>query len=392
MFDTRKFGAFISRLRKNADMTQSELSDRLNLTRQAVSKYERGDSFPDISVLRLLSEIFGVSTGLLIASGEPTEGEAEILDGVLSGREVRPGNAADVVNLAPFLKPSVLSKLSESMSKNGIDMSGVMSLAEYLNDTDSQKLLKSVSFDNIAEMDIALLEKLLPLLGPFASEVIFEKMLSGELDFHYLECINIDETLVEQAVLLGVLDDEALNIMYRQNMNRYIIKDGARAPKIFTCPKCGLPLEFLYPTRCKCGYKVPAKGYTLNFSEGADFNGNCYDVDPKWLAQKFGKDITIFAPGAANAVWAAKFINEHQVYVIVADGDNARLEAADAATKNLNCGQLIFIATDYNHLNITDGVIDIALAGSCISDKELKRILKQGGCVIDGNKILWEKE
>ncbi len=46
MFDTRKFGAFLARLRKNADMTQSELADKLNLTRQAISKYERGDSFP----------------------------------------------------------------------------------------------------------------------------------------------------------------------------------------------------------------------------------------------------------------------------------------------------------------------------------------------------------
>ncbi len=44
MFDTRKFGAYVSKLRKNADMTQSALSDRLGLTRQSVSNYERGDS------------------------------------------------------------------------------------------------------------------------------------------------------------------------------------------------------------------------------------------------------------------------------------------------------------------------------------------------------------
>ncbi len=40
MFDTRKFGRYLSKLRKTADMTQSEFADKLNITRQAVSRYE----------------------------------------------------------------------------------------------------------------------------------------------------------------------------------------------------------------------------------------------------------------------------------------------------------------------------------------------------------------
>ncbi len=44
MFDPVKFGGMIARLRKRADMTQSELGDRLGVTRQAVSKYEVGGS------------------------------------------------------------------------------------------------------------------------------------------------------------------------------------------------------------------------------------------------------------------------------------------------------------------------------------------------------------
>ena len=39
MFDTRKFGAHISKLRKEADMTQSALADQLGVTRQSVSNY-----------------------------------------------------------------------------------------------------------------------------------------------------------------------------------------------------------------------------------------------------------------------------------------------------------------------------------------------------------------
>ena len=44
MFDTIKFGTALSTLRKEADMTQNEVADRLNLSRQAISKYERGGS------------------------------------------------------------------------------------------------------------------------------------------------------------------------------------------------------------------------------------------------------------------------------------------------------------------------------------------------------------
>jgi transcriptional regulator with XRE-family HTH domain len=34
MFDTAKFGTFVAKLRKSADMTQSELGDKLGITRQ----------------------------------------------------------------------------------------------------------------------------------------------------------------------------------------------------------------------------------------------------------------------------------------------------------------------------------------------------------------------
>ena len=56
MFDITKFGGYLSRLRKNADMTQSELADKLNVTHQAVSRYEKGHCFPDVSILVLLAE------------------------------------------------------------------------------------------------------------------------------------------------------------------------------------------------------------------------------------------------------------------------------------------------------------------------------------------------
>ena len=54
-------GKYLSELRKYYKITQDELAGRLNVTRQAVSKWERGTTLPDIEVLMSLSELYGVS-------------------------------------------------------------------------------------------------------------------------------------------------------------------------------------------------------------------------------------------------------------------------------------------------------------------------------------------
>lgn len=59
--DAAKLGAFIAQLRKDANMTQAELAGKLNVTVQAVSKWERGKGLPDINTLEPLADTLGVS-------------------------------------------------------------------------------------------------------------------------------------------------------------------------------------------------------------------------------------------------------------------------------------------------------------------------------------------
>lgn len=59
-------GQRLQRLRKQAGMTQEEVASRLNITFQAVSKWENDISAPDISVLVELSDILGVTTDELL--------------------------------------------------------------------------------------------------------------------------------------------------------------------------------------------------------------------------------------------------------------------------------------------------------------------------------------
>ena len=72
--DTEEIGLLIRRLRKESDMTQKQVAEALNITEQAVSKWERGLGLPDISSLSKLSECLGVNiSGLL--DGELNENE-----------------------------------------------------------------------------------------------------------------------------------------------------------------------------------------------------------------------------------------------------------------------------------------------------------------------------
>lgn len=54
--DTNKIGKFIAFQRKKKKLTQQELGDKLFVTDKAVSKWERGLSLPDITILEKLAD------------------------------------------------------------------------------------------------------------------------------------------------------------------------------------------------------------------------------------------------------------------------------------------------------------------------------------------------
>lgn len=64
-------------LRKNSYWSQEELAEKLGVSRQSVSKYESGQSVPEIDKIIKLSEIFGVSTDYLLKEDEGVSPEGE---------------------------------------------------------------------------------------------------------------------------------------------------------------------------------------------------------------------------------------------------------------------------------------------------------------------------
>ncbi len=195
-------------------MTQSELADKLNLTRQAISRYEMGDSFPDVSILVLISDIFGISLDELIDSGNPTHGESRILSDVALGRTSTVDSIDEIIGLAPFLKPSVLEQLSATLQTKGIDISNIIALAEYLNDESVVEILKRTDF---SFLDDKLLERLMPLLDDRSKGRLFQMILDGEMDWHMIRVLlpymEYMYSQVEAAVVEGVLPWEVLKVI-----------------------------------------------------------------------------------------------------------------------------------------------------------------------------------
>lgn len=73
--DKEKFGEFIAKLRKERGLTQKELAEKLFVSDKAVSKWERGQSLPDITMLNPLAEALGVTAAELLNCGRLEESE-----------------------------------------------------------------------------------------------------------------------------------------------------------------------------------------------------------------------------------------------------------------------------------------------------------------------------
>lgn len=137
MFDTLSVGKRISALRKAQDMTQMELADRMGVSYQAVSNWERGNSMPDISKLPELAAIFNVTIDELLNVNSPLLNSAahNNLDEYLKENKV----TADELNTAaPLLKPSMFDTVL------GFVQTALSDLAELAPFVSEEKLDQAV--------------------------------------------------------------------------------------------------------------------------------------------------------------------------------------------------------------------------------------------------------
>jgi len=61
-----KIGKFIAECRKEKNLTQLQLAEKLNISNRAVSKWETGKSCPDVSIMMELCGILGINVNELL--------------------------------------------------------------------------------------------------------------------------------------------------------------------------------------------------------------------------------------------------------------------------------------------------------------------------------------
>ena len=143
MFDTVKVGKIIAQKRKEHNMTQLALADRLGVSFQAVSNWERGNSMPDISKLPELAELFECSIEELLGGGAPAAKVEQIAKE--GADDLSLGDLAEVASvLTPDLLDEAVQKASgHRTAPNGGSPcririeDGVVKSVEYLNDDEA---------------------------------------------------------------------------------------------------------------------------------------------------------------------------------------------------------------------------------------------------------------
>lgn len=74
--EKKSIGSFIAALRKAKGLTQRELAEKLNVSDKAVSRWEREESLPDLSLIPAIAEIFGVTADELLRGERMKEGDS----------------------------------------------------------------------------------------------------------------------------------------------------------------------------------------------------------------------------------------------------------------------------------------------------------------------------
>mgnify|MGYP001024842287 FL=1 len=178
MFDTMQLAHTIRDARISQNMTQMNLADAMEVSYQAVSNWERGNSMPDISKLEQLCQILHISYEELLGTDSSAKTIRKVIggssstitntvykDNIASEESNEPSAEAandpqqvtvtELCGIAPLLPPNdietmVENNLSREIGK--IDFSSIMGLAPFLNTKYLDQLVQRATITSLKEI------------------------------------------------------------------------------------------------------------------------------------------------------------------------------------------------------------------------------------------------
>ncbi|MCR4791581.1 MAG: helix-turn-helix domain-containing protein [Lachnospiraceae bacterium] len=113
-----EFNNKLYELRKQKGLSQEELASRLNVSRQTVSKWEVGDSSPDMEKLVAMSDLFGITLDELILDKAPASAE----------------KSSEGADKAGSIKEKLFTEENRKKAKKGLKIAGIIFGAVLLID------------------------------------------------------------------------------------------------------------------------------------------------------------------------------------------------------------------------------------------------------------------
>ena len=194
MFDQQRIGANIMKARKAKGLTQMALADGLNVSFQAVSNWERGQTCPDLSNLMELSRLLDISVDELlgnrraaqitkdIAKDRIPSLEAEELEQVApllteeqadraAGNKI---SMTDLMTVAPFVSEEFLNRQARKHLESGCTLWELGALAPFLDETVLGELLLSARTEGYSLSELS-------SIAPFVDEKILGTLVQRML-------------------------------------------------------------------------------------------------------------------------------------------------------------------------------------------------------------------
>lgn len=185
-------GIFIATLRKELNMTQSDVADALHISHQAVSKWERLESLPDITLLPELAKLFNVTMEELL-QGERFKEEKEkninsheemfindvAVENVEEAKQVLRimGNKIEILKeIAPITKPKILDQVMDDIE---FDLEEIEDFLPFLGEEIFDKIInQAIASHTVYKLQ----EEIYPFLNEGHKDKLIEYYINHETD------------------------------------------------------------------------------------------------------------------------------------------------------------------------------------------------------------------
>ncbi|MDD7350780.1 MAG: helix-turn-helix domain-containing protein [Clostridia bacterium] len=200
------YGEKITQLRKNFNMTQADLGEKLNVSPQAISKWERNQAEPDINTLKKMSILFNVSIDeLLNEEASPEDKKTDII-----GFCTQCGSTVTQDNLGEN-SPKILCKncLEQNKKQREENVVRARKQAEIKQQSDSsairKKRNKSLIWGAIAGILVLVFGLVVGITGTTSDNErliwIISSIVFGYSTFNMVSLLILDNTFVSDVIL-----------------------------------------------------------------------------------------------------------------------------------------------------------------------------------------------